>query len=556
MKNILKTIVISIMLVSFVSNAQDITNTLAPNGNFKIKYGSTDYFILNWSTGCITLVSPLGGHIRGSIFKGADRFLHTYYVSGTDGYNTFLGINAGNFSMYGTSYNEASYNTAVGYMSLYSLTTGHGNSAFGLYSLSSNSTGYYNCAYGVSSLGSNNSGNRNSAFGHRSLSSNTTGVLNSAFGVGSLMDNTTGNFNSTFGSYSLQFNTSGSQNSAFGHSSLHSNTIGNNNSAFGDGSLSSNITGASNSAFGGASLALNNSGNNNSAFGYSSLSQNTTGNFNSAFGTRSLLKNSTGYQNVGIGTESLNNNTTGNKNTAVGHRSLYTNTTGFQNTAVGDSALYGNRWGNYNTAIGYNAGSIVLDGANLTLIGTDANPSWSNAIDQITLGNQFVSSLRCNVQTITSLSDARDKKNIQDLSLGLDFITKLKPRQFNWDRREWYEEGMSDGSKMKEEPTAGFIAQEFDEIQKSENAEWLNLVLKDNPDKWEATYGNLLPVMVKAIQELSIKNEKLEIKNANLEERLEKYEEMQIVLVKKIEELESGDQTSRVQIVNAENSNQ
>ncbi len=115
---------------------------------------------------------------------------------------------------------------------------------------------------------------------------------------------------------------------------------------------------------------------------------------------------------------------------------------------------------------------------------------------------------------------------------------------------------MSDGSKMKEEPTAGFIAQEFDEIQKSENAEWLNLVLKDNPDKWEATYGNLLPVMVKAIQELSIKNEKLEIKNANLEERLEKYEEMQIVLVKKIEELESGDQTSRVQIVNAENSNQ
>ena len=36
---------------------------------------------------------------------------------------------------------------------------------------------------------------------------------------------------------------------------------------------------------------------------------------------------------------------------------------------------------------------------------------------------------------------------------------------------------------MQETPTAGFIAQEFDEIQKTENAEWLNLVLKDNPDK-------------------------------------------------------------------------
>ncbi len=112
------------------------------------------------------------------------------------------------------------------------------------------------------------------------------------------------------------------------------------------------------------------------------------------------------------------------------------------------------------------------------------------------------------MQTITSLSDKRDKKNIKDLSLGLDFITKLKPRQFNWDKRDWYEEGISDGSKMQETPTAGFIAQEFDEVQNSEHAEWLNLVLKDNPDKWEATYGNLLPVMVKAIQELKEENDR------------------------------------------------
>ena len=87
------------------------------------------------------------------------------------------------------------------------------------------------------------------------------------------------------------------------------------------------------------------------------------------------------------------------------------------------------------------------------------------ANDQITLGNGFVTSLRCNVQTITSLSDMRDKKNIKELSLGLDFITKLKPRQFNWDKREWYDNNISDGSKMKEAPTAGFIAQELDDAQ-------------------------------------------------------------------------------------------
>ena len=97
---------------------------------------------------------------------------------------------------------------------------------------------------------------------------------------------------------------------------------------------------------------------------------------------------------------------------------------------------------------------------------------------------------------------------------------KITPRQFNWDKREWYEDNKSDGSKMKEEPTAGFIAQEFDKTQRSENAEWLNLVLKDNPEKWEATYGNLLPIMVKAIQDLKSEKDieiaKLQIDNDEL----------------------------------------
>jgi hypothetical protein len=93
---------------------------------------------------------------------------------------------------------------------------------------------------------------------------------------------------------------------------------------------------------------------------------------------------------------------------------------------------------------------------------------------------------------------------------------KVKPRQFNWDKREWYEGNKSDGSKMKETLTAGFISQELDEAQTNENADWLNLVLKDNPDKLEATYGNLLPVMVKAIQELNVESEKLKVECVQL----------------------------------------
>ena len=50
----------------------------------------------------------------------------------------------------------------------------------------------------------------------------------------------------------------------------------------------------------------------------------------------------------------------------------------------------------------------------------------------------------------------------------------------------------------------GFIAQDLDNVQDEFNiADYANLVLKENPDKLEASYGKLVPVLVKAVQELS-----------------------------------------------------
>jgi hypothetical protein len=300
-----------------------------------------------------------------------------------------------------------------------------------------------------------------------------------------------------------------------------------------------------NTGVGAYSLAQLTLGYENSAFGQSSLNSNSSGYENSSFGAFSLSSNSTGYQNSAFGRRTMNNNTTGVQNSAFGYNALYSNFTGFQNTAIGHSSLLNNT-GNYNTALGYNSGSTITTGANLTCIGIDAAPTTPTALNQITLGNTFVTSLRCNVQTITSLSDARDKKNITDLSLGLDFIAKLKPRQFNWDKREWYDNNVSDGTKMQESPTAGFVAQEFDEVQNSENAEWLNLVLKDNPEKWEATYGNLLPVLVKAVQELKAEKDteiaNLKSENDELKVKLAKFEQMQDMMAGEIEKLKSNDE--------------
>ena len=65
---------------------------------------------------------------------------------------------------------------------------------------------------------------------------------------------------------------------------------------------------------------------------------------------------------------------------------------------------------------------------------------------------------------------------------------------------------------------------------------------------YELSYNDLLAPMVKAIQELNeeneklkSQNEKLQVKNENLEERLTKYEQMQNMLAKKLEQLETKD---------------
>jgi hypothetical protein len=373
-----------ILIFSSGLSAQSITAVLGNNGVFTVK-NSSNYFTISRSTGQVNILGSLRlgsttGSGQGVLYFGANRFMHIY-GSG----NTFLGENAGNFTL------QAPWNTGIGFGALQSLSgvTGTGNTAFGNVTLNKNTTGA-----------------DNTAFGYSSLFANTTGVGNSAFGSSALMGTNTGEYNS--------------------------------------------------------------------AFGYNAFSSFSNTDSNSAFGCFSLYFNTTGYQN-----------------SALGFYSLYNNGTGFNNTALG-----------------LNAGSVITTGNNLTCLGYNSQPTSGSAQNQITLGNSSVTVLRSTVTTIASLSDARDKKNIRNLTLGIDLIAKLKPRLYNWDKREWYPDGISDGSKRREIPTAGFIAQELDEVQCSENTEWLNLVLKDNPKKLEATPDNLLPVIVYALQQLKSEQEK------------------------------------------------
>jgi hypothetical protein len=143
--------------------------------------------------------------------------------------------------------------------------------------------------------------------------------------------------------------------------------------------------------------------------------------------------------------------------------------------------------------LGYNSGATLSSGSNNMCLGTNANSSSSAVSNEITLGNSSITTLRCQSQTITSLSDIRDKKNIQPIPAGLEFVGNLNPVRFTWNSR--------DGSKRDMEEF-GFIAQELQTAQEESGICVPHLVNHSNPEKLEASYGVLLPILVKAIQEL------------------------------------------------------
>ena len=69
---------------------------------------------------------------------------------------------------------------------------------------------------------------------------------------------------------------------------------------------------------------------------------------------------------------------------------------------------------------------------------------------------------------------------------------------------------MRDGGKV-DIPAMGFIAQDLKQVQEDTGITIPNLVYESNPDRLEASYGTLLPILVKAVQELSAEVKALKI---------------------------------------------
>jgi hypothetical protein len=426
-----------------------------------------------------------------------------------------------------------SQNTASGFQALYSNTTGQLNTASGSYALFSNTTGQLNTASGYAALLSNTTGANNTASGYQALYSNTTGPNNTASGYQALFSNTTGFNNTASGFQALYSNTTGFYNVASGYQALYSNTTGSNNVASGSLALRNNTTGYQNTASGHQALRSNTTGNENTASGNEALYSNTEGIHNTASGSYALYSNTTGSNNVASGYQALyfntsginntasgslalRNNTTGNNNTASGREALRSNTTGNQNTASGNEALYSNTTGNYNTASGSYALSNNTTFSNVSGFGYNSQVTGS---DQVQLGDSNTTTYAYGA--VQNRSDERDKADISETSVGLQFILKLNPVDYKWDYREDYtittettdisgntilevQNLPKDGSKKRTRKHHGLIAQQVKQVMSEMGIDfggYQDHSVNGGNDVMSLGYTEFIAPLIKAVQE-------------------------------------------------------
>ena len=436
-----------------------------------------------WTTVTATTATNLAGGAANRIAYQSGASTTTFITAPTTA-STYLGWDGSAFTWSNVAPSGSTFATDI---SVNSLTVGKGPN---------NATGATTFGYQASNAATSNN-IQQTAIGYRALATNTN------------TPNPTG------------LDSEG--NTAVGYKALesaNSTSTYARNTAVGAAALSGVTTGYANTAVGNGAGQGIGTGTNATAIGVSAGAASTVGSF-TAVGSGALSASTTRTAgSTAVGVSALANAKTNLSNSAIYNEN---------NTAVGQNALSNldadssGAAGSTNTAIGRSAGSSLVSGSNNSFLGSGAQPSTTTVSNEITLGNSSIATLRCQVTSITSLSDQRDKYDIEDLPVGLDLIKQLRPRRFKWDKRDWYvdevtrEDGSSDmvevpkdGSRAKTDWNEGFIAQEAKAALQAVGGDWFPLVYESNPEKLEMSSGKLIPVLVKAIQELTARLEALE----------------------------------------------
>lgn len=394
-------------------------------------------------------------------------------------------------------YNDGSRNVGIGYGTLMGkeanagTNTANRNVAIGLSAARDFKDGSYNVNIGAYS-GEQSPGGKWNVFIGGSTGKFNSAVNNTGVGNTALSKVESGENNTGIGANSLSATTTGARNTAVGANTMKSNTTGAENVAVGTYALYSNLDGIVNVAVGKDALRSNTSGSENVAIGRGALSDGVSPNANVAIGVYALQKAAVeGTRNVAIGTIAARNTIGGNNNVSVGYEALYNNVQGSFNTAIGKAALYNCT---YDWCTGVGAGSEVT-GSNQVQLGTTTETTYAYG-------------------AIQERSDARDKTDIKDTDLGLEFIEKLRPVKFRWDYREDYEDGQEkDGTRSGERFHEGLIAQEVKAVMDEMGVEFAGYQdhkVNGGQDVLTIGYTELISPLIKAVQELSAQVRTLE----------------------------------------------
>ena len=344
-----------------------------------------------------------------------------------------------------------------------------------------------------------------------SLSTPTAGTSNVRFGANagnSILDG--GNYNVVVGDDAGTALTTGDANVAVGFRALDLEDTGSTSVAVGAWALSAQANGGN--AY-------------NTAVGYLAGEKITTGANNTFVGALAGDGTDDGAGNVAVGAAALSANC-GDDNTAVGIGALSA-ATGSQNTAIGYYAMgQGVASGTDNTTLGYAAGFALSSGSNNLFLGHDAGRTGSPGGNQTTgsgsiiLGDDNIGDAYIQVDW-TVASDARDKTDFTALDLGLDFVKALNPVTYKWDKRSKYGDKTAedydlnaqtpDGTHKEDWLDIGFKAQEVEALEiaagyNKDNKTNLTTSLTSDGKQMGLQYSKFVPILVKAIQELSAQN--------------------------------------------------
>jgi hypothetical protein len=187
---------------------------------------------------------------------------------------------------------------------------------------------------------------------------------------------------------------------------------------------------------------------------------------------------------------------------------------------VGYLSGHGSTANSYSTFLGYNARSSGLY-TNSTAIGASALVTANN---QVRVGDASVTSIG-GFSNWTNVSDGRFKRNVQENVAGLAFILNLRPVTYNLDMDAIADfqqipvtsRHASAKSARASEVQSGFIAQEVETVAHAAGYDFHGV---DKPQNEASFYGlryaEFVVPLVKAVQELHKKVERLESENADL----------------------------------------